>query len=143
MVDWLGRLKPGVSRRIHLFLAAGLWTVIGMILLVRGIILLKSGAGLWLIVAGIVLGSIKSRFVLDRVARRGVGRIMQFADNTCIGAVYSWKTWLLVIGMMIMGITLRRLAVAPNAVGTVCVAIGWALILSSRHAWQTWSTWRA
>ena len=138
----LKNFKPGVARRVHLGCTAGLWTGIGIFLLIRGIVLLKSGDGLWLIGAGLVLGSVKSFIILDRSALKGIERISRFADNTCIGAVYSWKTWLLVIGMMLFGITLRNLALSPLLVGTICVAIGWALVFSSRHAWKSWIAWK-
>ena len=141
MADGLKRFKPGVSPRIHLVCAAALWTGIGGFLLVRGIILLKSGGGLWLIVAGVVLGSLKSFVVLDRSASRGIERISRFSDNTCIGAVYSWKTWLLVLAMMAMGVMIRTLNLPVLPVGTLCVAIGWALIFSSRYGWQRWVSW--
>lgn len=141
MTDGFKRFKPGVSPRVHLACAAGLWTGIGVFLLIRGTILLKSGSGLWLVAAGIFLGSLKSFLILDRSARRGIDRISRFADNTCIGAVYSWKTWLLVLAMMGMGILVRTLAFPPLLVGTACVAIGWALIFSSRYGWQSWTNW--
>lgn len=141
MTEGFNRFKPGVSPRVHLACAAGLWTAIGGFLLLRGIILLKNDSGVWLIVAGILLGSLKSLLILDRSARRGIERISTFADNTCIGAVYSWKTWLLVLTMMAMGILVRTLDFPPLLVGTVCVAIGWALIFSSRYGWQSWITW--
>ncbi len=108
-----------------------------MFLLVRGIILLKSGDGLWLIGAGALLGLIKSFVVLDRSARRVIVRIGQFADHTCIGAVYSWKTWLLVLAMVAFGIVIRQVAGGwILSIGTVCVAIGSGLIYSSRLAWR-------
>ncbi len=138
----LKRFKPGVDRRVHLGCTAGLWTGIGIFLLIRGIILLRSGNGLWLIAAGVVLGSLKSFFILDRTALKGIERISQFAENTCIGAVYSWKTWVLVIAMMLFGITIRKMSVSPLIVGTICVAIGWALAFSSRHAWKSWLAWK-
>lgn len=137
------RFKPGVARRVHLASAAGLWTSIGLFLLTRGIILLKGGDALWLTGAGVVLGSVKSFVILDRSAQKGIERIKKFADNTCIGAVYSWKTWLLVLAMMGMGITMRSLTISPLLVGTLYVAIGWALIFSSRHAWKSWIDWKS
>jgi hypothetical protein len=141
MTEGFRRFKPGVSPRAHLACAAGLWTGIGGFLLVRGIILLKNDGAVWLIVAGILFGSLKSILILDRSARKGIERIGKFADNTCIGAVYAWKTWLLVLGMMATGILVRTLGLPPSLVGTVCVAVGWALIFSSRYGWRSWTTW--
>jgi hypothetical protein len=134
----LKRFKPGVERSAHLFCTAGLWTAIGVFLIFRGIGYLKSTEHIWLIVAGIILGSLKSRLILDRAALKGVARIKQFADNTCIGAVYSWKTWILVAAMICFGVWLRHSSVPAALIGTLYIGIGWALFFSSRHAWLAW-----
>lgn len=141
MNNGLRRFKPGVAPRVHVACAAALWTGIGLFLLLRAIILLKNGSGLWLIGAGLILGSLKSRFILDGVSRRGIERIGRFADNTCIGAVYSWKSWLLVLTMMVLGIVMRHLGISPLITGTACATVGWALVFSSRHAWEAWFDW--
>jgi len=133
--------KPGVPRSVHLFAAPFLWTVIGLWLMVRGWGWLDPGQGRWLFLAAVLLGSVKSLFILDKVARRSLDRIIHFEDNTCIGAVYSWKTWLLVLLMMAAGITLRRLTQPGPYIGTLYAAIGWALCLSSRLGWLEWIRW--
>ncbi|MBE0583407.1 MAG: hypothetical protein IH612_06535 [Desulfofustis sp.] len=136
------RFKPGVAPPVHLLCAALLWSAAGAFLLVRGIILLKTGDGLWLSGAGVLLGLVKSRIILDRAAHRGIMRIKQFADHTCIGAVYSWKTWLLVLAMMVFGIMVRQATGWSLTIGTVCVAVGSALVYSSRLAWQALLHWK-
>ena len=117
-----------------------MWTTIGALLLYRGVTLIKGEYLPYLAAAGLIGGSLKSLLVLDKVSRRGIERIKKFSDNTCIGAVYSWKTWLLVFGMALFGILFRRLHM-PGLRGTICVAIGWALVLSSRIAWMSWIRW--
>ena len=136
------RFKPGVGKRVHVFCAAGLWTAIGLILMIRGVLLLQAADYLSLGLVGILFGTIKSLLVLDRAALNGIDRIRRFADNTCIGAVYSWKTWLLVIAMMGLGFILRAIKPSPLLFGPLVIAIGWGLILSSRHAWQAWMNWK-
>ena len=135
------RFKPGVGRRVHVFCAAGLWTVIGLILFIRGILMLQAADYLWLGLVGMSAVTVKSLVVLDHSALRGIDRIRHFADNTCIGAVYSWKTWLLVAVMMSLGFILRALNPSPLLFGPLVIAIGWGLIFSSRHAWQSWINW--
>jgi hypothetical protein len=136
------RFKPGVGKRVHVFCAAGLWTAIGLILMIRGVLLLQAADYLSLALVGILAGTIKSLLVLDRSALNGIDRIRRFADNTCIGAVYSWKTWLLVIAMMSLGFILRAIKPSPLLFGPLVIAIGWGLIYSSRHAWQAWMNWK-
>ncbi len=110
-------------------------------LIVRGWGWIGPGRARWLVLLALVLGTAKSVLVLDRAARRTGQRIRQFSDSTCIGALYSWKTWLLVGLMMGFGITMRRLTHPGMVIGTLYVAIGWALLFSSRHGWLQWLQW--
>jgi len=135
MISWG---KPGVSRAVHLFAAPFLWTAIGAFLLVRGWGWLEPGRGRFLLLAAGMLGTLKSLFILDRVARRSLERIVRFKDGTCLGAVYSWKTWLLVLLMMIAGLAVRTLTQPGPVIGTLYCAVGWSLCLSSRLGWQEW-----
>ena len=89
-------------------------------------------------VAAVAAGSAKSLLVLDRTANRNVQRILAFEKPTCIGGVYSWKTWILVLCMIVGGRLLRQSSLPASLVGALYVAVGWALLLSSRIAWQEW-----
>ena len=133
--------KPGVSKSVHLFAAPFLWTAIGSMLMIRGFGWIGPGIARWLVLVALVLGTAKSLLVLDKTAKKSLQRIMELGDNTCIGAVYSWKTWLLVALMMAFGIIMRRLTEPGMVIGTLYVAIGWALFLSSRHGWNQWFMW--
>ncbi len=107
-------------------------------LITRGFISLESVGGWWLALPAFLLGSLKSRFILDKSARSGIARILQFRDGTCLGAVYSVRTWLLVLVMIFMGIEIRRSSISPFLIGFMYIAIGWALFYSSRFAWRVW-----
>ena len=132
----LKRFTPGVDKRVHLLLSAVLWTAVGLWLMLRGGLWLYSTGASWLIVPALLLGSGKSLLILDRTARNGIERILRFSGTTCLGAVYSYKTWLLVVAMMAVGFLLRQSAIPKSVLVTLYVAIGWALVLSSRHAWR-------
>lgn len=132
------RLKPGVHQRTHLLLAASLWSLIGAMLLVRGISWLIASAALWIVIPALLAGTMKSLLILDKTARNGIRRILNFADGTCVGAVYSLKTWLLIMLMMGSGIVLRHSRIPLEVLGGLYTAIGWALCCSSRHAWKAW-----
>lgn len=132
----LKRFTPGVDKRVHLLLSAVLWTTVGLWLMIRGGQWLHAAGDLWLLVPALLLGSGKSLLILDRTARRGIERILRFSGATCLGAVYSYRTWLLVMAMMTAGFVLRQSAIPKSLLGTLYVAIGWALVLSSRFAWR-------
>ncbi|MGW8194195.1 MAG: hypothetical protein ACWGOX_08020 [Desulforhopalus sp.] len=135
------RFKPGVTRGTLLLMSACLWTAIGLLLLVKGALRygqLPHGQPL-LIVAAFVVGSLKSYLILDRAAKKAIARILSFEDGTCLGAVYSVKTWILVLCMMTVGVILRNSSVPDNILCFVYFTIGWALLMSSRLAWRTWA----
>jgi hypothetical protein len=134
----LARIKPGVPRRIHIMLAASLWTGIGIMLMMRGAISVIDAAKAWLVVPAMALGTMKSILLLDKTARRSLDRILRLADGTCLGAVYSVKTWILILLMMVAGYVLRHSSLPAYLVGLLYMTIGWALFLSSRHAWICW-----
>jgi len=137
----LNRLKPGVNRAVHLFAASLLWTVIGSLLVIRGLGWVGYDSGRVYIVLALIAGTAKSLLILDKTAKRVVKRIVEMRDGTCLGAVYSWKTWMLVGLMAISGILLRTFFEPGKIIGAVYIAIGWALILSSRYSWLEWSRW--
>jgi len=137
----LNSFKPGVDRRVHLLAAAFLWAVVGLSLLVRGWIWMEPAENCWFLVLAVALGILKSALILDRAARKGVERITRLRDGTCLGAVYSWKTWLLVGIMVTSGILLRMVYEPGKYVGTLYFAVGLALMLSSRFAWAGWARW--
>ncbi len=137
--ETLQRYKPGASVRTHLFVAALIWSVVGFFLLAAGFIFVSKAGHLWYGVAGLALGAAKTFFILDRVARKNVKRIMEFEDTVCIGSVYSWKTWLLVAAMIVLGRFLRTSVLPGEIVGLIYIAVGLALMLSSRLMWLEWN----
>lgn len=140
MLKGIARFKPAVRRNTLLLSSACLWTVIGLLLLAKGgyrWYQLPEHKAL-IIVVGIFAGSIKSFWILDKTARRGIDRILNFADGTCLGAIYSSKTWILVLCMMGLGGILRNSFFPVQLLCFLYFSIGWALLFSSRLAWREW-----
>ena len=140
MVNGWSRFKPGVTQHTLLLMSACLWTAIGLLLLVKGgfrFSQLEQHHPV-VVLAAVVAGSLKSYLILDRAARRGIERILKFKDGTCLGAVYSVKTWIVVLFMITMGVILRNSTLPGNILCFVSITVGWALLMSSRLAWRTW-----
>jgi len=122
-------------------LAALMWLVGAVILLVRGIGYLHDRYWhAWALSAGLALGVIKSRALLDQVARKAVRRIRERGAAQVFG-FFSARSWLLVAVMMGGGITLRNIFVHPGLVGAgilgaVYIGVGLALLLADRVFWQ-------
>lgn len=134
------RYKPAAKTRTLLLLSASLWTFIGAMLITKGLVRLAPLPEYKLIVvlSACIAGAVKARFMLDRAAVKGVARILTLEDGTCLGAVYSVKTWLLVLCMIGMGVILRNSALPMALLSFIYLTIGLALIASSRHGWRAW-----
>ncbi len=131
-------LKPAVSRSVHLFAAPFLWTVVGIMLIYRGYGWLPAHGRFYWVTAAVIVGTLKSLLILDATAGKSIRRIAAFEDSTCLGAVYSWKSWLLVAGMMLTGMVVCRVGATGAWTGALYCAVGWALCCSSRLGWQAW-----
>ena len=136
--EFLVRYKPAASISTHLMLAALIWSVVGFFLIANGFFLASLAERSWLVFLGLALGSAKGVFILDRVARKNIKRIHGFERKACVGSVYSYKTWLLVIMMIVLGRTLRMTLLPGEVVGVIYIAVGWGLMLSSRLMWMDW-----
>lgn len=91
----------------------------------------------WLAAGAVAIGTVKSRLVLDRAARRVVERISVRGDGRCLGGFLSLRTWGMVVLMMVVGCLLRG-SLARGIVGPLYIAVGTALCLSSRISWRAW-----
>jgi len=136
--EFLVRYKPAASISTHLMLAGLIWSVVGFFLLINGYLLISMAKTDWLVFLGLAIGTAKGLTVLDRVARKNIRRIRGFQQKACIGSVYSYKTWLLVILMIATGRILRHTVLPGEVVGVIYVAVGWGLMLSSRLMWLEW-----
>ncbi len=123
---------------MHLCAAPVLWTVIGGLLIHRGWGWLEPGQGGFAVPVAATFGTLKSLLILDQVAARALRRLDRFEDGACLGAVYSWRTWLLVLVMMLAGAALRWAIKPGTTIAILYLAIGWSLCLSSRIGWRRW-----
>jgi hypothetical protein len=137
------RLLPPASRRTQLLLAGLMWTAVGLMLPTMGLIWDVQGYGLLgLLFAApfLAVGLLKSK-ILDRISVRTIAHIRQRDPEGPFLGFLPLQSWLLIGLMMVTGATLRHFLVggAPRAwLGFVYVAVGSALLISSRTLWRGW-----
>lgn len=91
------------------------------------------------IIASLVLGAVKGRFVLSKTARRNKSRIEQLEEPLKLQHVYAKSFYFLIVGMIALGISLRAFNEYLGGfvvVGAIYCGIGLALIVSSTVYWQ-------
>ena len=113
MSHWSETHKPAAAAHAHLLFAGLMWTVVGVLLAffgARWIWQARATATPWLVAGAVLIGVVKARMVLDRVARNIIRRILARGDGRCIGGFLSIRSWGLVAGMALAGRVLRRAA---------------------------------
>jgi hypothetical protein len=139
-----------VSHAVLAFLSGLVWIVVGCFLLPLGLRLLlgdietdqATTLPLFLVALGLFVGHMKGRHVLGKAAQKGIERIKSMPNPANLGKIYSAKYYLLLGGMVALGLSIKYLGI-PNPIrGTVDVAIGAALIQGSlvyiRFAVDSW-----
>lgn len=135
------RLWPQAGVRAQLWAGAVMWLVGASILLVRGFAYIQGRSWhAWALAAGLAIGVLKSRLLLDRVASKAVARI-RARGRAWLPGFFSIRSWALVALMMGSGMTLRRLVVHPGVIGAgilgaVYIGIGAALLVADRVFWH-------
>ncbi|MDY0340378.1 MAG: hypothetical protein RBS17_04110 [Coriobacteriia bacterium] len=134
-------LWPQADVRTQLAGSALMWLIGASILLVRGAAYIQGRSWhAFALAAGLALGVIKSRYLLEGVAERAVVRIRE-QGRTWLPGFFSLRSWALVALMMGGGMLLRRIVVAPDQIGAgilgaVYIGVGAALLLADRVFWH-------
>ncbi len=127
-------LKPAVSKKVLLFLAGFMWICVGTMLLVL--------AGSWLTTAsnttfllflgiGFVLALLVHHFGFLTIVDHNLERILVMDEKQCLFSFISWKSYLIIIIMVAMGVLLRHSEIPKHYLAILYTGIGLALILSS------------
>lgn len=135
-MDVAKRLAIKVHSRVLLGLAALIWLLVGMSLIIKGGQIL-AWQPLWLLSA-LAVGLLKAFLLLDRLARRNVLRLHAYKTPIFIGRLFAARTWIIIAVMIVLGRLLRLPGVAPQLSGFFSLAVGLALVVASRLLWQGW-----
>ena len=138
----LEKLKPAVSKYWLMALAGLMWSLVGIMLCRMAYIWLRALPERWALSMG-SLGLISAltvyRFGFSKIALKNITRLCLLPDKTCIFAFQAWKSYLIIIFMIILGITLRHSPLPRHFLAVIYAAIGGALFFSSFHFyWRIW-----
>jgi hypothetical protein len=115
-----------------------MWSMAGTGILTAGCVWIfrsRSPAAVPVLLLALAVGAVKARLVLDRAARKILARIESRGDGRCLGGFLSWRSWLLVATMILLGRLLRASPLPLIVRGGIYAAIGAALLIASRALW--------
>lgn len=125
---------PTVTRHWLSLVAGLMWLGVGILLCAR--------AAYWLLALGrpanvlgallaLISGVVIYRFGFSRIAKKNIRRIEQKPETVCLFAFQAWKSYILIVVMMLLGYTMRHSSLPLIITAFVYLAIGTALSLSS------------
>ena len=82
-------------------------------------------------VAGVTIALAANRFAFTRLAQRNIQRILRYPDKVCVFAFQAWSGYIMIFGMIALGILLRHSPLPKPYLAVIYVAIGGALIQAS------------
>ena len=128
-------LIPVTSKRNLLFIAALVWTFAGVMLLTRGMVMMGIDHDFYLLpIAGSLVGGILFYVVLfTRISEKYINRIISLSsDRPSVFSFFNLKGYLMMAGMISMGILLRKSGfVPPFYLSIVYLTMGVPLFVSS------------
>lgn len=135
----LSRLKPAVPK-CWLFAASGvMWSAVGLMMCVTGVGWLTGegfvrGAGFEL--AGLVLAVLAVHWRFGGMAKKNIRRLRRLPEQGCFFAFQAWKSYLIILIMIALGIVLRHMSIPKTYLAVVYTVIGGALFLGSFHYYR-------
>lgn len=126
--------KPGVPKSVLLFLAGTMWLLVGIMLNSLAFSWLKSeelNYSLLALGTGFISSLIIHHFGFLRIVDKNLGRILPMEGKRCVFSFMPWKSYILIMVMILFGILLRHSPLPRLYLSVLYIGIGTALILSS------------
>ena len=136
----LRKFTPAVDKKILILLAGLMWCGVGVMLIRYAVSWLsafsiKEQVIFYLI--GFAIALPIHFFGFLNIAKKNLQRLMPMAVRKCVFSFMTWKSYLIVLFMVSLGITLRHSSLPKQYLSIVYNGIGLALILSGTKYLRT------
>jgi uncharacterized membrane protein len=128
------KYDPAVDKKFLVALSGIIWTVVGIVLCnlaVKWLSQTPAKSVLVLGLAGIILSLLIHHFGFLKIVDKNIARIMAKEGKVCIFGFQPWKSYLLIMVMIVMGMTLRNSTVPKPYLAIIYIGFGGAMLLSS------------
>jgi len=128
------RFNPTVDKKFLIILAGIVWSIVGVMLCRLAVHWLSETSrqnAIWLASAGVVLSLIIHHFMFLKLLYKNIDRILSKEDKVCVFAFQAWKSYLIILFMIFMGVTLRHSPIPKPYLSVIYIGFGGAMVLSS------------
>jgi hypothetical protein len=126
--------KPAVTKKALLFMAGFVWLCVGTMLLSMAISWfaeIEGRAVFLFVLPGFLLALMIHHFGFLKIVDKNIDRIRPMTEKRCLFAFITWKSYLIILVMVLMGYLLRHSPIPNKYLAIIYSGIGLALILSS------------
>jgi uncharacterized membrane protein len=139
----LKSLKPAVTKSWLIALAGLMWTGAGLMLCrlaYNWLAIINIGIGVTFGVLGVVMALGAYHFGFSKITQKNIERLNRLTEKTCVFAFQTWKSYLIIMVMIILGAFIRSTPISKTYLAVLYTTIGGALLLASflyyRLLWQ-------
>ncbi|MDP4223416.1 MAG: hypothetical protein Q8868_08890 [Bacteroidota bacterium] len=127
----IASFKPAVDKKFLVLLAGLMWCGVGVMLISFSINWLSHfNKQLFFYSAGFLMAMPIHHFGFLRIADKNLERLLPMTVKKCVFSFMTWKSYLIVIIMVSVGIALRHSPIPKNYLSVLYIGIGLALFLS-------------
>jgi len=127
------RFTPSVDKRILVLLAGLMWCGVGILLVSYAVSWLSQYSGKEQALfygIGFLTAMPIHHFGFLKIADKNLNRLLPINEKRCLFSFMTWKSYILVVIMVSMGIALRHSAIPKRYLSVLYNGIGLALFLS-------------
>ena len=129
----LEKLNPAVDKKYLLLTAGLMWCGVGVMLISFALSWLNHYEGRGKILfytAGLIAGMPIHFLGFLKLAQKNIARLMALQGKKCIFSFITWKSYLIIIIMVSLGITLRHSSIPKQYLSILYNGLGIGLFLS-------------
>jgi hypothetical protein len=124
---------PTVNKRILVLLSGLMWCGVGVMLIIFAVSWLSPYNGkeqLFFYLAGFLAAMPIHHFGFLKIADKNLNRLLPLTEKKCLFSFMTWKSYIIVLIMVSMGIALRHSSIPKRYLSILYNGIGLALFLS-------------
>ena len=129
----LRKYTPRTDKRILIFLAGLMWCGVGVMLIRYAISWLSACTPkeqIFFYAVGFLAALPIHYFGFSKIADKNLNRLAPLKENKCVFSFMTWKSYIIVLFMVSLGITLRHSSLPKRFLSIIYDGIGLALFLS-------------
>lgn len=127
------KYTPSADKRVLVLLAGTMWCGVGVMLFrlaVTWLLPLPRGESGLMYVIGFMAAMAIHHFGFLHIADKNLRRLLPLTEKRCVFSFMTWRSYLIVLVMVTLGITLRHSSFPKQYLSVLYIGIGLALFLS-------------